>query len=153
MALDRKRVWHPYTAMQEWRERADPLVIVRAEGVRLFDADGRAYLDANASWWTATLGHGHPRLLAALRRQSEQLAHVALAGIAHEPAAELAEALCAVAPPFAVPSMPHRFIWSERLTNDPALRWLRGLLVDAFEIVLRESASLVARPKARRGKS
>jgi adenosylmethionine-8-amino-7-oxononanoate aminotransferase len=84
--------------MQEWRERAEPLVIVRAQGARLFDADGRAYLDANASWWTATLGHGHPRLLAALRRQSEQLAHVALAGIAHEPAAELAEALCAVAP-------------------------------------------------------
>jgi DNA-binding transcriptional LysR family regulator len=47
--------------------------------------------------------------------------------------------LCAVPPPFAVPSMPHRFVWSERLTNDPALRWLRGLLVESFATVLRES--------------
>ena len=57
--------------------------------------------------------------------------------------------LCAVPPPFAVPPMPHRFIWSERLTNDPALRWLRGLVVDAFAIVHRESASQVARQKGR----
>jgi DNA-binding transcriptional LysR family regulator len=57
--------------------------------------------------------------------------------------------LCAVTPPFAVPSMPHRFVWSERLTNDPALRWLRGLLTDAFAIVLRESASQVAQKEGR----
>jgi hypothetical protein len=46
--------------------------------------------------------------------------------------------------------MPHRFVWSERLTKDPALRWLRGLLADAFAIVLRESASqVVAQKKGR----
>ena len=84
--------------MSHYRERVDPLVVVRAQGSRLFDADGRSYLDANASWWSCLLGHGHPRLLEALRRQSEILCHTALAGIAHEPAAELAEALCAVAP-------------------------------------------------------
>jgi adenosylmethionine-8-amino-7-oxononanoate aminotransferase len=96
--LDRRRVWHPYTAMQEWRERGNPLVIERAAGSRLFDADGRCYLDANASWWTSCLGHGHPRLVAALQRQAESLCHTALAGIAHAPAAELAEALCRAAP-------------------------------------------------------
>jgi DNA-binding transcriptional LysR family regulator len=51
--------------------------------------------------------------------------------------------LVALPPPFAVPSMPHRFIWSGRLANDPALRWLRGLIIDAFGVVLRESASAV----------
>ena len=60
--------------------------------------------------------------------------------------------LCALPPPFAVPSMPHRFVWSERLTNDPALRWLRGLLLDAFAIVLRESARQVSTKKGRGGK-
>ena len=85
--------------MQEWRERGEPLVIERAAGSRLFDADGSSYLDANASWWTCCLGHGHPRLVAALRAQAGSLCHTALAGIAHEPAAELAEALCAAAPP------------------------------------------------------
>ncbi len=98
VALDKRRVWHPYTEMSRYRDGPDPLVIVRAEGSRLFDADGRGYLDGNASWWSSTLGHAHPRLLAALRRQSESLAHTALAGITHEPAAELAEALCRVAP-------------------------------------------------------
>ncbi len=85
--------------MQNYRERVDPLVVVRAQGSRIEDADGRSYIDGNASWWTSTLGHNHPRLVAALRRQSEALSHTALAGIAHPGAAELAEALCGVAPP------------------------------------------------------
>jgi len=96
--LDKRRVWHPYTPMQDYRERVEPLVIARAEGSRLYDVDGRCYLDGNASWWTATLGHGHPRLVEALQRQAETLCHSALTGIAHEQASELAEALCAVAP-------------------------------------------------------
>ena len=98
VALDKRRVWHPYTPMQDYRERVEPLVIARAKGSRLYDMDGRGYLDGNASWWTATVGHGHPRLVEVLRRQAETLCHSALAGIAHEQASELAEALCGVAP-------------------------------------------------------
>ena len=54
-------MWHPYTEMSHYRQRVDPLVVVRAQGSRLFDADGRSYLDANASWWSCLLGHGHGR--------------------------------------------------------------------------------------------
>jgi len=84
--------------MSRYRADVDPLVVVEAHGSRIVDADGRSYIDANASWWTSTLGHGHPRLVAALRQQAERLGHTALAGIAHSGAAELAEALCSVAP-------------------------------------------------------
>lgn len=84
--------------MQQYIAETDPLVIERAEGVYLYDVDGRRYLDANASWWTSSLGHRHPRLVAALKRQADEMCHVALAGIAHEPASELAEALVSVAP-------------------------------------------------------
>ena len=84
--------------MRSAREGREPLVVVAARGSRLLDARGREYQDGNASWWSSTLGHGHPRLVEALRRQSERLCHVALAGIAHEQAAELAEELCRVAP-------------------------------------------------------
>ena len=98
VALDKRRVWHPYTAMDDYPERVDPLVVVRAEGARLHDADGRSYLDANSSWWVASLGHGHPRLVAALARQARAFPHVSLAGVTHAPAAELAEAVCARAP-------------------------------------------------------
>jgi len=96
--LDKLRVWHPYTEMSRYRSDVDPIVVVEAKGSRLFDADGRSYLDANASWWTSTLGHAHPRIVAALAHQAEHLGHAALAGIVHAGAAELAEALCAVAP-------------------------------------------------------
>jgi adenosylmethionine---8-amino-7-oxononanoate aminotransferase len=98
VALDKRRVWHPYTSMDEYAKNTDPIVVESAEGVRLRDADGHSYLDANASWWVSVLGHNHPRLVAALKRQADTLCHTALAGITHRPAAELAEALCAVAP-------------------------------------------------------
>lgn len=98
VALDRARVWHPYTAMDEFASK-DPLVVVRASGARLFDADGRSYLDGNSSWWVATLGHAHPRLVSRVQRQVETLAHCAMAGIAHETGARLADALCRSAPP------------------------------------------------------
>lgn len=98
VALDKAHVWHPYTAMRVYLDEVDPLVIARAEGSSLFDADGRRYLDGNASWWTATLGHRHPRLVAAAERQLRALDHCALAGVAHEPAAALAAELCDVAP-------------------------------------------------------
>ncbi len=98
VALDRAHVWHPYTPMDAWKT-TDPIVVTRARGAWLEDADGKRYIDGNASWWVAALGHGHPRLLAAMRAQAETLAHCSLAGIAHEPAARLAEELAAVAPP------------------------------------------------------
>jgi len=96
---DKKRVWHPYTEMGHYRDEVDPLVVVRAEGSRFYDADGRSYIDANASWWTSALGHNHPRLVAALEKQSGVLCHAPLAGITHPAATELAERLCEVAPP------------------------------------------------------
>ena len=98
VAADKARVWHPYTAMDKYVAEVDPLVIARAEGSRLFDVDGRSYLDANASWWLASLGHRHPRLIDVLKRQADELVHCSLAGIAHEHAALLAEELVAVAP-------------------------------------------------------
>ena len=98
VALDKERVWHPYTAMDDYRASVDPIVVDRAEGPFLFDVDGRRYIDANSSWWVASLGHNHPRLVEALKRQADRNCHSALAGMTHEPAVELAERLCAVAP-------------------------------------------------------
>jgi len=98
IALDKAHVWHPYTAMDEYIAEANPLVIARASGSRLFDADGRAYLDGNSSWWCAALGHNHPRLIRALAAQAERLCHTALGGITHEPVALLAKQLVKLAP-------------------------------------------------------
>jgi adenosylmethionine-8-amino-7-oxononanoate aminotransferase len=76
-----------------------PIVpISRAEGVWLYDFEGRRILDAISSWWVNLLGHGHPRVNAALRAQLDSLEHVMLAGLTHQPAVELAERLAELAP-------------------------------------------------------
>jgi adenosylmethionine-8-amino-7-oxononanoate aminotransferase len=72
-------------------EREPLLPIVRAEGVWLYDADGRRYLDAVSSWWVNLFGHGHPALVGALKDQLDRLDHVMLAGLTHEPVIELSE--------------------------------------------------------------
>ncbi len=94
---DRAHVWHPYTPEDDTAR--PPLVVARASGSRLFAPNGQSYIDGNASWWTMALGHGHPRLVAALREQAGELAHVAMAGITHAQASLLAAELCEVAPP------------------------------------------------------
>jgi adenosylmethionine---8-amino-7-oxononanoate aminotransferase len=99
VAADKRHIWHPYTPMQRYIDEVDPLVIDRAAGARLYDVDGKSYIDANSSWWVASLGHGHPRLVSALAAQASRLAHVSLAGVTHAPAARLAEELVAIAPP------------------------------------------------------
>ena len=96
-ARDAACVWHPCTQMKD-HERYPPIPIARAEGVWLYDYDGRRYLDAISSWWVNLFGHANPRINAALRAQLETLEHVIFAGFTHEPGVALAERLIALAP-------------------------------------------------------
>ena len=98
VALDRHRVWHPFTPMQEWA-RATPLLIERAEGNYLFDVAGRRYLDAVSSLWVNVHGHNHPAINAAIRAQLDRVAHSTLLGLSHPTAIELADRLARLAPP------------------------------------------------------
>lgn len=52
-----------------------PLVIARGEGVRVFDADGRCYLDFVSGIAVNALGHCHPKVVAAIQEQAEKLIH------------------------------------------------------------------------------
>lgn len=93
----RRAVWHPCTQMKQLETL--PLVPVsRAEGVWLHDFEGRRILDAIGCWWVNLLGHGHPRINAAIRSQLDAFEHVMLAGLTHEPVVELAERLAKLAP-------------------------------------------------------
>lgn len=97
--LDKQHHWHPFTAMRQYIDEVDPLVVDRAEGARLFDVNGRSYLDANSSWWVSTIGHNHPRIVEALCAQAKRLCHTSAAGVTHAPGAKLAEELVKAAPP------------------------------------------------------
>jgi adenosylmethionine-8-amino-7-oxononanoate aminotransferase len=90
-----RAVWHPCTQMK-LHEAVPPLPIARAEGVWLYDHEGRRYLDGVSSWWVNLFGHGHPHLKAALVDQLDKLDHVMLAGFTHEPVVQLSERLGAL---------------------------------------------------------
>jgi predicted acetylornithine/succinylornithine family transaminase len=55
--------------------RRQPVTFVRGKGVRLFDADGREYLDLLSGIGVASLGHAHPGLAQAIADQAETLLH------------------------------------------------------------------------------
>ena len=95
---DRRHVWHPFTQQQGWRDDEEPLVIDRAEGTNLYDAEGNAYIDGVSSLWCNVHGHRHPAIDAAIRAQLDRVAHSTMLGLSHEPAIVLAERLIAVAP-------------------------------------------------------
>ncbi len=94
---DRAHVWHPYTRASALAAGPVP-VIVRGEGIHLVDDAGRRYVDAISSWWCAALGHGHPRLVAAIQRQAAELQHSILANLTHPQAARLAHRLAHLMP-------------------------------------------------------
>jgi adenosylmethionine-8-amino-7-oxononanoate aminotransferase len=88
-------IWHPFT--QHGLGEPIPL-IARGEGARLYGTDGRYWIDAISSWWVTTHGHAHPRIMAAIRDQSEKLDQLIFAGWTHEPAETLAAELIRITP-------------------------------------------------------
>jgi len=87
---------------EELREGADrylmhtytrqPISIVRGRGTRVYDLEGREYLDFVAGVAVNVLGHGHPDLIAAIQKQSQHLLHASNLYYT-EPQVKLAEAL------------------------------------------------------------
>ena len=91
---DRRHHWHAFTQMAEY----DPLIIERAQGCRLFDIDGREYLDGASSMWCNVHGHNHPRINAAIRDQLNRVAHCTSLGMGSDTTVRLAKRLAELAP-------------------------------------------------------
>jgi acetylornithine/N-succinyldiaminopimelate aminotransferase len=53
-----------------------PRVIVKGEGCYLFDAEGNKILDMFPGWAVSAIGHCHPRVVEALRKQADELLHI-----------------------------------------------------------------------------
>jgi taurine--2-oxoglutarate transaminase len=75
----------------------DPIPIVRAEGVYLWDAEGRRYLDFSSQLMNVNIGHSHPRVIDAIKAQADKLLFAA-PGFATLPRGELGRALASIAP-------------------------------------------------------
>ena len=87
-------IWHPFT---QHALIPDATMVLRGEGVWLETEKGRL-LDAISSWWVITHGHRYPKIVEAIRKQTEELDQIIFAGFTHQPAEDLARALVAMAP-------------------------------------------------------
>lgn len=74
------------------------MVLARAQGVFVWDAAGRRYLDGLSGYWCAPLGYGRRDIAARVAAQLRLLSYAPLDWRAHPPALELAQALLARAP-------------------------------------------------------
>src|SRR5687767_16009856 len=78
--------------LQNYKQQ--PIVLVRGKACRLWDADGREYLDLLGGIATCALGHCHPEVIAAAKAQLDKLWHISNVFYS-VPQIELAEKLCA----------------------------------------------------------
>jgi len=76
----------------------DPIVWVEARGANVLDADGNRYVDLTSGFGVAFVGHRHPEVVDAIKRQADRLLHAL--GDLHpsDLKIELLERLCALAP-------------------------------------------------------
>ncbi len=83
------------TSVFHRRTGSTPPRAVRAEGLSIFDAEGREYLDASGGAAVSCLGHGHPAVVAAIKAQVETLDYAHTGFFTSEPAEDLAANLAA----------------------------------------------------------
>lgn len=99
VAADKSHCWHPFTPQDEWcAPEHDPLMIVRAKDVWLWDSNGNKYLDGNSSIWTNIHGHCRAEIIDAIATQAATLDHSSYLGLGHPLASELAEKLVSFFP-------------------------------------------------------
>lgn len=78
--------------------RYTPFTLSHGEGARLFDTDGRSFIDFGAAWSAAGLGYSNQQVREAIQRQLEKTTCGILISGMHEPAVDLAERLIELAP-------------------------------------------------------
>jgi adenosylmethionine-8-amino-7-oxononanoate aminotransferase len=92
------RFWHPVANMHAVEQNGE-LLLDRADGVEVWDEQGRRYLDATASLWYCNVGYGRDEIVDAVAAQMRKLpAYSAYDDLSTRPTTELAERIAAIAP-------------------------------------------------------
>jgi len=92
-----KHQFMPYRPLSWFREPGHLKFIVKGEGVRVTDSEGKTYLDGAAGWQFGAVGHGRIEIGDAIRNQIKDLAIIA-PEFANIPAAKLAKKLSEILP-------------------------------------------------------
>ena len=109
---------------------AYPEVIERASGCYVFDAAGRKILDFTSGQMCATVGHNHPRVVAAVRRSCETALHL-FSGMIPRSVVDLAQALARILP---APLAKSLFLSTGSESNEAAIKMAK-LCTGSFEVV------------------
>ncbi len=96
----RARAWlaRDLPVMSPSYTRMYPLVVRRAKMAMVEDVDGNRFLDFTAGIAVTAAGHGHPEVVAAIRRQAGRLIHMSGTDFYYPPQIRLAERLARLAP-------------------------------------------------------
>jgi adenosylmethionine-8-amino-7-oxononanoate aminotransferase len=96
-ASAREHLWMHFTRISSYADAPVP-TIVRGEGARIIDSNGKSYLDGLAGLFVVQVGHGRRELAEAAYKQASELAFFPIWSYAHPPAIELADRLANYAP-------------------------------------------------------
>ncbi|MFP5334621.1 MAG: aspartate aminotransferase family protein [Actinomycetes bacterium] len=89
----RDHLWMHFTRHSPYERGAEVPILVRGEGVHVWDAAGQRYLDGLSGLFVVQVGHGRTELAEAAARQASDLAFFPLWSYAHPQAIDLAERL------------------------------------------------------------
>ncbi|MGA1599046.1 MAG: aspartate aminotransferase family protein [bacterium] len=122
-SLDTQHFMHPFTDTKEMGQKGTR-VITRAEGVYLWDSEGKQVIDGMAGLWCVNVGYGREELARAAYEQLQQLPYYnSFFQCTHPPAIELSEKLARLSPP----QFNHVFyVNSGSEANDTVLRMVRN---------------------------
>jgi beta-alanine--pyruvate transaminase len=88
--------WMPFTPNRAFK--ADPRMVVRAEGMYYYTPDGRAVLDGTSGLWCCAAGHGRTRIVEAIQRAAAELDYATTFNLGHPLAFEFANRLGQILP-------------------------------------------------------
>jgi len=77
--------------------KVDPMAIARGEGIYIYSPEGQRWIDWNSQLMSVNIGHGHPKVIAAIQKQAETLCY-AYPGMATEVRAQLSQRLAELVP-------------------------------------------------------
>ncbi|EOD77374.1 Omega-amino acid--pyruvate aminotransferase [Grimontia indica] len=121
-ALDNAHYLHPFSDHKTLREKGARM-IVRAQGVYIWDSDGNRILDGMAGLWCTNIGYGEKRLADAAHKQMLELPYYnSFFQCAHPPVVELAKEIAELAPDHMNQVF---FAGSGSESNDTVLRMVR----------------------------
>jgi beta-alanine--pyruvate transaminase len=88
--------WMPFTPNRAFK--ADPRMVVRAEGMYYYTPEGRAVLDGTSGLWCCAAGHGRTRIVEAIQRAAAELDYATTFNLGHPLAFEFANRLGQILP-------------------------------------------------------